>query len=784
MTLRELKVMIDFHVKQGGLRAANKLQAQAIRQSERMGSVAEKSGRRTDSAFRRNARGAKQFTDSASRGASKYQAKLRQTNDRLNKLAKDHDKAGAGIEQRWMAMTAALAGATAVVGFSIKAASDATEMWNRFDATLGENADAVRAWAKEYGKSVRLATEDIAESASVIGPIVDSYGRPMEESVNLTTKLTQAVFDLSSVMNLDLQQAQQSIISGMAGEAEALRRYGIMIDVTTVKQWALEKGLINTNEELDIQTQRFLTSQKLLADMEARGFTGDLTKTAREFANAYRAMGSQFTDFRRTLGEEFMVMVKPAVNFLADFLGIMNQHPIIGKMTAKLLNLVMMLAAFPLLRLGIGKFFEIWHRGAIMLGMRAGGLGDTLRRLRRRGFAMLGKTMNWVRGVGAKLGASWVSLRAKTRLAWVETHRFTTRLGVLGPMLRSGAFLGKLFGIGLHGVAGGAKAAGAGMLFARGALEVLKMGLRATGIFLLLEAVFWLLMKIIEGVVAAWNWFKKLLGLDKSKTKEELEDIRKSFIDLQIEQAKLGNSSMSMDVGNIEDATRKMEIARLEFQKLPPALREAIQNLEAEGFEGLTEYIQSNVGEGFVTQLAEQIEGQKMNVQKSTEELLEVIEERTKFRSPPKKGPLKELDKFGSGMMRTMAEGMRNAKHDLAKEMSGMLPHLPDVNARKNMMNRGPLDFFMNSLPAFMTLPFMSANQLMGAAGGGGGMGPITFAPHYELKIESGATVDDSALDKIEKMIKRSQDETMDRFKRVIRTVTPHAAPDERRRVR
>lgn len=297
---------------------------------------------------------------------------------------------------RWRvaAVAAALGG---FAGYAIRTASDATELWNRFNVTLRENAARVRAWAVEFGKRTRLGLEDVAESASIIAPVVDALGLSADKAAELTAKLTQATFDLASTMNIDLQRAQQVILSGLAGESEALRRYGILTDVATLKTWALQRGLIAAGEELTEQQKRLLAALKILEDMQARGFWGDFERTNREFANTMRVLQSQARHFFATMGEGLMRLVLPFANLLADLLVTINRSPVLAQITGRVVALAAALGgatlAFGGLTIGLAAFKRAMAEVSAMpvvrhvrtLAVRVMGLGAAFEALVMRG---------------------------------------------------------------------------------------------------------------------------------------------------------------------------------------------------------------------------------------------------------------------------------------------------------------------------------------------------------------------------------------------------------------
>lgn len=274
------------------------------------------------------------------RHADGWAAKLKVMDGALKKGVSGWTVAGEGIKAYRMQITLVTAAAAGFLGMAVKKASDAAETINAFNVTLGKNAAAVAAWTEKYAEVVRLDPTAIKAAAAGIAPLIQQANLGTKQTVELTEKLTQAVFDLQSIRNLSTDEAAAAIRSGLAGQTEALQKYGIIVDETTLKQWALQEGLLASGQEMDQTTKLNIRAQKILADMAKLGFTGDMERTSREFANTARGFMAQLDMMMQRVGDVVKAVVLPALNAVTNFMQRINKVPFLGEAIAGALTFV------------------------------------------------------------------------------------------------------------------------------------------------------------------------------------------------------------------------------------------------------------------------------------------------------------------------------------------------------------------------------------------------------------------------------------------------------------
>jgi hypothetical protein len=188
----------------------------------------------------------------------------------------------------------------AVAGLSAKAiqlTSDARETGSAFDTVFGKDARAVQKNLDALTRRFGLYNPELQDAARQFGVFGKAAGVARKELPGFSTDLLQAGLDLSSFYNTDPGETFQALQSGLSGEAEPLRKFGIFISDATMKAKAASMGL---TDELTEQ-QKVMVRQALIMDSLGDA-QGDLARTSQGFANQQRAAGGRLKTFLTMLG--------------------------------------------------------------------------------------------------------------------------------------------------------------------------------------------------------------------------------------------------------------------------------------------------------------------------------------------------------------------------------------------------------------------------------------------------------------------------------------------------
>ncbi len=241
------------------------------------------------------------------------------------KSAAQSTSALAKVEQRTNSLGrafATLGGILATIGIvkmgkdMIGMAMDAVESENLFEVSMGGMAASARAWSEQLGESLKINDYALRKAMGTFNVMATSMGLPTNAAYELAKGVTQLSYDFASFYNLPIEEAFLKMQSGLAGESEPLRRLGIDISETTVKNWALTHGLIQQGEELSQAGKMWARYNVLLEQSSAA--QGDLARTIDSPANRLRAFKEQWDKLSISIGKVFLPVVSEALAWLND----------------------------------------------------------------------------------------------------------------------------------------------------------------------------------------------------------------------------------------------------------------------------------------------------------------------------------------------------------------------------------------------------------------------------------------------------------------------------------
>lgn len=201
----------------------------------------------------------------------------------------------------------AAVGFVAISTAAIKMAMDAQESENLFEVSMGRMAEATRYWSDRISKSLGLNAFEVRKYVSTFNVMLESMGIASEKTADMSRKLVELAYDMASFYNLKPAEAFQKIQAGITGEIEPLKRIGILINETTVKTWALNKGLGDEKGNLS-EVEKVMARYALIMEQTIKA-QGDLQRTAGSATNVLRSLRSQVAQVAIAYGTELLPVV-------------------------------------------------------------------------------------------------------------------------------------------------------------------------------------------------------------------------------------------------------------------------------------------------------------------------------------------------------------------------------------------------------------------------------------------------------------------------------------------
>lgn len=226
----------------------------------------------------------------------------------------------------------AAAGIFAAVGIgnfvadAVKGASNLQAEFEGVNQVFGKAAGSVQAFAKTAATTAGLTETEALRSAKAMGVFATSAGLSADSSATFATQMVQLAGDLGSFNDVPTADALAAIQSGLLGETEPLRKFGVMLDDARLRQRAMAMGLIETtNQALTPQQKVLAAHAEILAQTNLQ--QGDFVKYAGDFGNAQKTMTANFENMKATLGTsllpvlgQLMVAINPIIEMAGPLL--------------------------------------------------------------------------------------------------------------------------------------------------------------------------------------------------------------------------------------------------------------------------------------------------------------------------------------------------------------------------------------------------------------------------------------------------------------------------------
>ena len=209
-----------------------------------------------------------------------------------------------------LAAAAVAAGAMAIkIGVdAVKAASDLSETISKVSVIFGSTSKEIEKFAAGAAKSLGQTKQQALDAAATFATFGKSAGLAGNDLVNFSTDFVSLASDLASFNNTSPEQAITAIGSALRGEAEPLRAYGVLLDDASLRQKALELGLISTTKNALTPQQKVLAAQKLIFEQTTVA-QGDFARTSDGLANSTRIMTAQLENAKTTIGMALLPIV-------------------------------------------------------------------------------------------------------------------------------------------------------------------------------------------------------------------------------------------------------------------------------------------------------------------------------------------------------------------------------------------------------------------------------------------------------------------------------------------
>lgn len=208
---------------------------------------------------------------------------------------------------------------------SVDFASDLNESVNAVQVSYGEAADEVLKLSENSAKAFGLSKNDLNGYATQFSAFVNTIAGANGDIAGTLETLVGRGTDFASVFNIEVSEALQTFQSGLAGETEPLRKFGIDLSAATVEQYAYANGIATAGSELT-EVQKVQARYGSLLE-QTNKVAGDFANTQDELANKNRINAATWEDIQAQIGAGFLPVAQELAGIVGDDL-----LPVIAKL--------------------------------------------------------------------------------------------------------------------------------------------------------------------------------------------------------------------------------------------------------------------------------------------------------------------------------------------------------------------------------------------------------------------------------------------------------------------
>lgn len=183
---------------------------------------------------------------------------------------------------------------------AVQESMDYIENVNLFTVAMGRYTEAAMEYAQVVNEVMGIDVSDWIRNQGVFMTLLRGFGNEESRAYLMSQNLTQLGYDLSSLFNIDFQDAVTKLQSGISGELEPLRRLGFDLSQTKLNEISEELGLGKLVQDMSQAEKAELRYYAILNQVTTA--QGDMGRTLVNPANMLRIFQTNVTQAARAIG--------------------------------------------------------------------------------------------------------------------------------------------------------------------------------------------------------------------------------------------------------------------------------------------------------------------------------------------------------------------------------------------------------------------------------------------------------------------------------------------------
>jgi hypothetical protein len=201
----------------------------------------------------------------------------------------------------------AVVAGTALLGKAVQSASNFEAEFEGVNQVFGEAAKSVQAFAEQASQSAGLSATEALRASKVFGLFAKDAGLGAQGAADFSTTMVQLAGDLGSFNDLPTADALAAIQSGLMGQAEPLRKFGVFLDEDRLKLALFNATGKEVTGTLSGQEKMMAAYYAILQQTTIQ--QGDFVKYQDTLGNQLKTISTEFDNLTKDIG----LMLIPAI---------------------------------------------------------------------------------------------------------------------------------------------------------------------------------------------------------------------------------------------------------------------------------------------------------------------------------------------------------------------------------------------------------------------------------------------------------------------------------------
>ena len=245
----------------------------------------------------------------------------------LRKINRDFDRAwsNAGRSMYQPIQLGATVALGAITAMSYQAAKRAEDVNGAFDQTFRAMPEKASAATKAISTEFKRLETDVKDNFTQMQAVMIGLGVDAEQSLAIVDQLQRRSLDMAAFKGGTDAQAFQAVISGITGETEPLKRFGIVVNETTVKAELLRLGFKGNAQQASEAAKAIARANLILA--KSAEMHGQVSREAGNAANKEKEVQAAFVGSAEKLGKNFLPVAVKVLDWAGAALDKFNAMP-------------------------------------------------------------------------------------------------------------------------------------------------------------------------------------------------------------------------------------------------------------------------------------------------------------------------------------------------------------------------------------------------------------------------------------------------------------------------